>query len=76
MAFYKLFGKRLLVIRHTSIKLIFGYIHIINLDVEILPGRKRISLLFDFFIANCHREILYGFLALECTDNLFYLFII
>lgn len=76
MTFCKLFGKNLLVVRHSGIKLIFGYIYIINLDVEILSGRKRISFFFYLIVSNSHGKIFYSFLSLECADNLLYLIII
>lgn len=51
MALCKLFCERLLVVRHAGIKLFFGNIYIINLDVEILSGRERIS--FSLYLIVC-----------------------
>ncbi len=56
MALCKLLGKDLLVVRHSEIKLFFRYIYIINLDVEILPSRKRISLFLYLIVEDSHRK--------------------
>lgn len=54
MALCKLLGKGLLVVRHSGIELFFGYIYIINFDVEILSGRKRVSFLLYLIVRNSH----------------------
>lgn len=50
---------------HAGIKLLFRNIHIIYLDVKILPGRQRITFPFNFIVAYSNREILYGFFILN-----------
>ena len=74
MALFKLLGQGLLIVGYAAVELFLGYIHILNLDVEVLTCRKAVVLLLDFILCHSYREIVYGFLFIEGVDNQVYLF--
>lgn len=47
MILFKLFGERLLIFYHSTIKFLFDDDNIVNLVVEVLAYRKTIAFLLD-----------------------------
>ncbi len=63
------------IFTHPSVELLFRYIHIVNLYVEILSCREAVTFLLYFIVADGNREIIHSLLVLEGCNNLLYFLI-
>ena len=72
MTIFKLFGKRLLEVCHSAVKLFLCDVHIVNLYVEILTSRETVAfIILNFIVSDNHRKVVNSLAVAECADVIF-----